>query len=132
MSRRYTAKGSLISLCRERRAQGSKRTPLPKFQVPLRSSGPGQWGRFFVELQSAIDTVAARNTLVLTSDFNAQVGAEDTQQWHGCLGKFALKRDTLHTSGTAMRLLDFCVANDLVLRNTFFYHKDIHLATWTV
>ena len=30
-----------------------------------------------------------------------------------------------------MLLLYFCVANDLVLRNTFFDHKDTHLATWT-
>ena len=84
---------------------------------------------FFVELQSASDIVAARNTLVPAGDFNAQVDAKDPQQWHGCLGKFALKRDTLRTSGMAMHLLDFCVANDLVLRNTFFAHKDIHLAT---
>ena len=49
----------------------------------------------------------------------------------GCLWKFALKRDTLCTSGMAMRLLNFCVANDLVLRKSFFDHKDVHLATWT-
>ena len=86
---------------------------------------------FFVELQHAIDRVAARNTLVLAGDFNAQVGAEDPQQWHGCLGKFALKKKSMRTSGMALRLLDFCVANGLVLRNTFFDHKDIQLATWT-
>ena len=42
---------------------------------------------FFVELQHAIDRVAARNTLVLAGDFNAQVGAEDPQQWHGTANK---------------------------------------------
>lgn len=46
-------------------------------------------------------------------------------------GKFALIRETLRMSGMAMRLLDFCVANNLVLRKTLFDHKDIHLATWT-
>ena len=86
---------------------------------------------FFVELQDAVDRVAASNTLVLAGDFKAQVGAEDPQQWHGCLGRFSLKRKTMRTSDMALRLLDFCVANGLVLRNTFFDHKDIHLATWT-
>ena len=43
---------------------------------------PGaQEDAFFVELQSGIDIVAARNTLVLAIDCNAQVGAEDPQQW---------------------------------------------------
>ena len=99
--------------------------------APTNDYPEDQKDAFFVELQHAVDRVAARNTLVLAGDFNAQVGAEDPQQWHGCLGKFALKRDTLRTSGMAIRLLDFCVANNLVLRNTFFDHKDIHLATWT-
>ena len=37
----------------------------------------------------------------------------------------------MRTSDMAFRLLNFCLANDLMLRNTFFNHKDIHLATWT-
>ena len=37
----------------------------------------------------------------------------------------------MRTSDMALWLLDFCVANALVLRNTFFDHRDIHLATWT-
>ena len=37
----------------------------------------------------------------------------------------------MRTSDLGTRLLDFCSANDLVLRNTFFDHKRIHLATWT-
>lgn len=41
---------------------------------------------FCVQLQHACDRVAARNTMGLAGDFNAQVGAENPQQWHGCLG----------------------------------------------
>jgi len=44
------------------------------------------------ELQHAVDRVAARNTLILAGDFNAQVHAEDPQPWHGCLGDFILTR----------------------------------------
>ena len=99
--------------------------------APTNDYPEDQKDNFYVELQHAVDRVAARNTLVLAGDFNAQVGAEDPQQWHGCLGKFALKRESLRTSGMATRLLDLCLANDLVLGNTFFDHKDIHLATWT-
>ena len=69
---------------------------------------------FFVDLQHAIDRVAARIPLVLAGDFNAQVGAEDPQQWHDCLGSFALKKKSMRTSGMALRLLHFCVANGLV------------------
>ena len=61
---------------------------------------------FFIELQSVIDIVAAKYTLLLAGRFNAQVGTEDPQQWHGCPGKLALKRNTLGTSSMAMRLLD--------------------------
>ena len=68
---------------------------------------------FFVEVQHAIDRVAARNTLVLAGDFNAKVGVADPQQWHGCLGDFALKKKSMRTSGMALWLLDFCVANAL-------------------
>jgi hypothetical protein len=45
--------------------------------------------------------------------------------------KFALKREGLVSRSTANSLLEFCCANALVLINTFFDHKRIHLATWT-
>ena len=37
----------------------------------------------------------------------------------------------MRTSGMALRLPDFCVTVVLVLRNTFFDHKDMYLATST-
>ncbi len=86
---------------------------------------------FYSELQSAVDTVPARDVLIVGGDFNAQLGAEQPSHWNGCLGEFALKRDNYFTTDLGTRLLDFCSANDLVLRNTFFDHKRIHLATWT-
>ena len=84
----------------------------------------------FVELQMAVVILAVRNTVVLDVDFNGQVGAEDPQQLACSPGIFALKRDTLRTSGMVMHLLDPCVANNLVLINTFFDHKDKCPATW--
>lgn len=86
---------------------------------------------FYSELQSAVDKVPARDVLIVGGDFNAQVGAEQPSHWNGCLGSFALKRDNIRTNDMGTRLLDFCSSNELVLRNTFFDHKRIHLATWT-
>jgi hypothetical protein len=63
--------------------------------------------------------------------FNAQVGAEQPDHWHGCLEKFALKREGLVTQSLATRLLEICCANALVLPNTFFDHQKIRSATWT-
>ena len=89
-----------------------------------------QKDEFNMQLQNAVDQVASRDVLIIGGDFNAQLGAEDCSVWHGALGPFALKRDNLRTSDLGTRLLDFCIANELVVRNTFFDHKDVHLATW--
>ena len=45
--------------------------------APTNDSPEPQKNAFFVELQSAIDKVAARNILVPAGDFTAQVGAKD-------------------------------------------------------
>ena len=80
----------------------------------------------------AVDKVAARNTLVLAGDFNAP-------GW--CRGPTAVawlprkvcseKRHIAYLWYGHTPVGFFCVANDLVLRNTIFDHKDIPLATWT-
>ena len=89
-----------------------------------------QKGIFYSELQEAVDRVPSRDVLIIAGDFNAQLGAEHSADWQGCLGLFALKKPRLRTSHNSLRLLTFCVENGIVVRSSFNQHKDIHLATW--
>lgn len=66
----------------------------------------------FVKLQAG-DEEAAGNKLVLAGDFDAQNGALDPQQWHGCLKGISLRKEVMRTSAMASRLLDICVTNRL-------------------
>ncbi|BDA47039.1 probable craniofacial development protein 2 at N-terminal half [Coccomyxa sp. Obi] len=85
---------------------------------------------FYSELQAALEKTSSRDTVMIAGDFNAQLGAEDPCSWHGSLGKFAYRKPNLKSNDMTHRLLNFCVSNELVVRNTFFNHKRIHLATW--
>lgn len=81
----------------------------------------------FADLQRLVDGIPRRDMLMIMGDFNAQLGAQDRSAWDGALGKFCLGK---HITGNGTKLLSFCSANQLVVRNTFFQQKDIHLATW--
>ena len=82
---------------------------------------------FYLNLQKIPDAVPCRDKLIIAGDFNAQLGGQDRNAWSGALGKFYLGSKCTE-NGSA--LLGFCAANNLVVRNTFFQQKDIHLATW--
>ena len=82
---------------------------------------------FYHSLQTLLDTFPKRDMVMIAGDFNAQLGGQDRAVWDGALGKFCLGRK-ITENGT--KLLSFCSTNQLVVRNTFFQHKDIHKATW--
>ena len=82
---------------------------------------------FYQALQKLLDTFPKRDRVMIAGDFNAQLGGQDRSSWDGALGSFCLGRK-ITDNGT--KLLSFCSANQLVVRNTFFQQKDIHLATW--
>ena len=82
---------------------------------------------FYTQLQTLLDDIPKRDMLMIGGDFNAQLGGQDRSAWDGALGKFCLG-SRVTDNGT--RLLSFCAANQLVVRNTFFQQKRIHLATW--
>ncbi len=85
---------------------------------------------FYSELQAALEKTSSRDMVMIAGDFNAQLGAEEPSNWHGSLGRFAYRKPNLKSNDMTHRLLNFCVSNELVVRNTFFNHKRIHLATW--
>lgn len=98
--------------------------------APTNDYPDSEKNQFYSEVREAVDRASGRDLMLIGGDFNAQVGAEDSQSWQGSLGKFALHRANLKSNDMTQRLLNFCVSNELVLRNTFFNHKRIHLATW--
>ena len=82
---------------------------------------------FYSQLQALIDDIPLRDMLMIAGDFNAQLGGQDRSAWNGALGKFSLGA---RVTDNGTRLLSFCASNQLVVRNTFFHQKQIHLATW--
>ena len=82
---------------------------------------------FHDALQTVIEQVPSRDTLVIGGEFNAQVGGESPELWEGHLGKFARPRERCTDNGH--RLLTACVSNDLVIRSMFFRHQMRHRVT---
>ena len=64
--------------------------------------------------------------LMLMGDFNAKLGCE-AQLWGGAIGRFGLPAPIID-NGT--QLLNVCMANNLVVADTLFQHKPVHLQTW--
>ena len=59
-------------------------------------------------------------------NFSAQLGCE-AQSWGVAIGEFGLPAPTTD-DGT--RLLHLCVGNNLVVTDTIFQHKPVHLQAW--
>ena len=73
-----------------------------------------------------LDKVPNANLLLLMGEFNAKLGCE-AQLWGGAIGRFGLPAPVTD-SGT--QLLHLCMANNLVVTDTVFQHKPVHLQTW--
>lgn len=78
--------------------------------------------RFFEELQKEIDDKG--NNIIVMGDLNGRVGNHNTGiEW--CLGNNGEK--TRNANGKL--LIDLCLANELIIGNTKFNHKEIHKIT---
>ena len=62
--------------------------------------------------------------LLVMGDFNARVGS-DTVAWQGTIGRFGPKE----WNENAVKLLEFCALNSLVVTNTMFQHRPCHQQT---
>ena len=80
---------------------------------------------FYDELQKTLDGRTRRDTLIVTGDFNAKIGKDNTGR-ERIMGREGL--GTMNENGEMF--VDFCVFNDLVIGGSVFQHKDIHKATW--
>ena len=80
---------------------------------------------FYRDLQTVVDRTPSTDLLVLAGDWNAHTGPADENTRH-VLGRFALS--TRCENGD--RLVNFTVANRLLVTNTRFQHPRRHLVTW--
>ena len=80
---------------------------------------------FYDELQKTLDSRTRRDILIVTGDFNAKIGNDNTGR-ERIMGREGL--GTMNENGEMFA--DFCVFNDLVIGGSVFQHKDIHKGTW--
>lgn len=83
--------------------------------------------RFFDDLQGVVDSICAKDLLVVVGDFNARVGC-------GARGDLCVGVCGLHGVGqmneNGEALLFWCAQNGLGVMNTMFQKKKIHQYTW--
>ena len=80
-----------------------------------------QYEAFLKEVEIALVKATSSESLVFLGDFNAQVGI-DNATWKDVIGQHG--GPDLNKNGRC--LLQFCVAHELCIMNTFFRHKRIH------
>lgn len=80
---------------------------------------------FYDELQKTLDGRTRRDILIVTGDFTAKIGKDNTGR------ERIMGREGLGTMNKNSEMFaDFCVFNDLVIGGSVFQHKDIHKGTW--
>ena len=85
----------------------------------------GEFKDIYHNLQAIVDCTLSTDLLVITGDWNARNGPEDENTRH-VLGRFALSP----RCDNGDRMVNFAVANHLVVTNTRFQHPRRHLVTW--
>lgn len=80
---------------------------------------------FYDELQKTLNGRTRRDIIIVTGDFNAKIGKDNTGR-ERIMGREGL--GTMNENGEMFA--DFCVFNDLVIGGSVFQHKDIHKGTW--
>jgi len=80
---------------------------------------------FYQRLQAIIDQRKRKDVLILMGDFNAKIGADNTNR-DQAMGKEGLGK--MNENGELFA--DLCCHNSLVIGGSMFSHKRIHKATW--
>ena len=80
--------------------------------------------RFYEDLQDLLELTSPKDVLIITGDWNAKVGSQETP---GVTGKFGLGVQ----NEAGQRLTEFCQKNALVIANTLFQQHKRRLYTWT-
>ena len=80
--------------------------------------------RFYEDLQDLLELTPKKDVLLITGDWNAKAGSQETP---GVTGKFGL--GVWNEAG--QRLIEVCQENTLVMANTLFQQHKRRLYTWT-
>ena len=82
--------------------------------------------KFYSDLQDTLDKASSSDMVIFMEDFNARIGSTEHNTSPQTVGLFATDSRT----NNAERLVNFCVANNVVISNTFFQHKPVHRKSW--
>ena len=82
--------------------------------------------KFYNDLQDTLDKVSSSDMIIFMEDFNARTGSMEHNTSPPTVGPFATDSRT----NNGERLVNFCVANNVVISNTFFQHKPVHQKSW--
>ena len=111
----------MISVCVQ-----SKQFNITVIQVyaPTSNAEEAEVEWFYEDLQDLLELTPQKDVLLITGDWNANVGS---QVIPGVTGKFGLGVQ----NEAGQRLTEFCQENALVIANTLFQQHKKRLYTWT-
>jgi hypothetical protein len=77
------------------------------------------------ELEHVFDKIPKYHKTILLGDFNAKVGTED-------IFKPTTGNESLHkiSSDNGVRIVNFSISKNLIVKNTMFLHCNIYKFTW--
>ena len=78
------------------------------------------------ETLKLVDQFASYATKIVVGEFNAKIGREE--MFGSTIGAESL-HDNCNDNG--IRVVNFAVARDFIVKTKYFKHKDIYKATWT-
>lgn len=80
---------------------------------------------FYDQLDTAFGQCPSHDMKLIVGDFNAKLGREKI--YRGIIGNHSLHN---RTSSNGDRLVSFAAARNMVVKSTFFPHRNIHKGTW--
>jgi hypothetical protein len=79
-------------------------------------------GNFYEELERIFNKFPKYHTQILLGDFNAKIGKED-------IFKPIIGNEISNDNG--LRVVNFAISKNLIVKSTMFSHRSIHKYTWT-
>ena len=96
-------------------------TVLINVHAPTDEADDNDKDTFYDELERLFDRFPKYNTKIVLGDFNAKVGREE--KYRPTIGKSSLHG--INNNGE--RLITFAISENLLVKSTYFEHKDIHM-----
>jgi hypothetical protein len=81
---------------------------------------------FYEELEQVYDHFTKYHMKILLGEFNAKVGRENI--FKPTIGNESLHQDS---NDNGVRIVNFAISRNLVVKSTMFQHQNIHKYTWT-